>query len=174
MNRMYYVLLLIISLCMVISCAQQPLNTTAAQVEGNTQIETDEYQQHTWVSGPKLGDMFDGEYSLRGNFSGGSISYYELLFRKSRDAKRGEAFYNKSFDKDGQELTVVPISRKAWPYEFMTEVIGVRLSREALSKASKEGLTIHIEGRGDKPVVQLPAFYVEGFLKKVDEIAKEP
>ena len=173
MNRMYFVLLLILNLTMVVSCAQQPL-TTAAQVENNTQMETDEYQQHTWVSGPKLGDMFDGQYSLRGNFSGGNISYYELLFLKSRDVKRGEAFYNKGFDKDGQELQVVPISRKAWPYEYMTEVIGVRLTREALTKASTEGLTVQIEGRGDKPVVELPAFYVAGFLKKVDAIAKEP
>ena len=112
MNRMYYVLLLIISLFMVISCAQQPINTTAAQVEGNTQIETDAFQKDTWVSGPKLGDMFEGEYSLRGNFSGGKISYYELLFLKSRDVKRGEAFYSKSFDKDGQELPVVVIKPK--------------------------------------------------------------
>ena len=173
MNRMYVIFVLIMSLSMVISCAQQPL-TTAAEVESNTQMETDEYQNHTWVSGPKLGDMFDGQYSLRGNFSGGSISYYELLFLKSRDVKRPEAFYNKSYDQNGQELQVVPISRKAWPYEFKTEVIGVRLSREALEKASKEGLTVHIEGRGDKPVVKLPAFYVAGFLKKVDAIAKEP
>ena len=174
MNRMYYVLLLIFSLFMVVSCAQQPLNTTAAQVEGNTQIETEEHRQNTWVSGPKLGDMFEGEYSLRGNLSGGSISYYELLFLKSRDVKRGEAFYSKSFDNTGQELPVVVISRKAWPHEYMTEVIGVRLTREALTKASKEGLTIHVEGRRDKPVVELPAFYVAGFLKKVDEIVKEP
>ncbi len=53
-------------------------------------------------------------------------------------------------------------------------MIGVRLTREDLTKASDEGLRISIVGRGDRPVVIVPPFYVTGFLKKVDEITKEP
>ena len=173
MNRTAYVLLLIFNMLAVVSCAHKS-NTTAEQVAANTDIEQLEYQPGTWVSGPKMGNRFEGEYHLRGNLSGRNITYYQLVFLKSRDIKKGQAFYKKSFNRDGQELPMIVIKRQAWPYETFTEVIGVRLTREDLAKASDEGLRINIVGRGDRPVVIVPPFYVTGFLKKVDAITKEP
>jgi hypothetical protein len=173
MNRTLYILLLIFTVLAVLSCAHKG-NTTAEQVEANTEIEALEYQPGTWVSGPKMGNRFEGEYHLRGNLSGRSITYYQLVFLKSREIIKGPAFYKKTFNRDGEELPMVVIKRQAWPYETFTEVIGVRLTREDLAKASDEGLRVSIVGRGDMPVVIVPPFYVTGFLKKVDAITKEP
>ena len=173
MNRPAYVLLLIFTVMVILSCAHKA-NTTADQVAANTDIEQLEYQPGTWLSGPKMGNRFEGEYHLRGNLSGRNINYYQLVFLKSREIIKGPAFYKKSFDTNGQELPMVVIKRQAWPYETFTEVIGVRLTRERLTEASTEGLTVKFVGRGDRPVVEVPAFYVAGFLKKVDEITKEP
>jgi hypothetical protein len=173
MNRTLHVFFLIISLVAGLSCAHKA-NTTADQVAANTEIEALEYQPGTWVSGPKMGNRFEGEYHLRGNLSGRNISYYQLVFLKSREILKGPAFYKRSFDRDGEELPMVVIKRQAWPYETFTEVIGVRLTRENLTKASEEGLKVNIVGRGDEPVVIVPPYYVSGFLMKVDEITKEP
>jgi len=143
-------------------------------VAANTDIEALEYQPGTWVSGPKMGNRYEGEYHLRGNLSGRNISYYQLVFLKSREIIKGPAFYKQSFGRDGEELPMVVIKRQAWPYETFTEVVGVRLTRADLTKASDEGLKINIVGRGDEPVVIVPPYYVTGFLIKVDEITKEP
>lgn len=173
MNRTIHGLLLTLSVITVLSCAHQA-NTTADEVADNTEIEALEYQPGTWVSGPKMGNRYEGEYHLRGNLSGRNITYYQLVFLKSREIIKGPAFYKKSLDRDGNELPMVVIKRQAWPYETFTEVIGVRLTRDNLTQGSEEGLKVSIVGRGDRPVVIVPPFYVTGFLKKVDEITKEP
>ena len=173
MNRTLHVFLLLFSVFAVLSCAHTG-NTTADQVAANTDIEALEYQPGTWVSGPKMGNRYEGEYHLRGNLSGRNISYYQLVFLKSREIIKGPAFYKQSFGRDGEELPMVVIKRQAWPYETFTEVVGVRLTRADLTKASDEGLKINIVGRGDEPVVIVPPYYVTGFLIKVDEITKEP
>ena len=173
MNRTLHVSILLFSAFLLISCAHKA-NTNADQVAANTEIEALEYQPGTWVSGPKMGNRYEGEYHLRGNLSGRNITYYQLVFLKSREIIKGPAFYKKSYGRDGEELPMVVIKRQAWPYETFTEVIGVRLTREELSQASEEGLKVNIVGRGDEPVVIVPPFYVAGFLMKVDEITKEP
>jgi hypothetical protein len=173
MNRTTHGFLLIFTVFTILSCAHQA-NTTADQVAANTEIEALEYQPGTWVSGPKMGNRYEGEYHLRGNLSGRNITYYQLVFLKSREIIKGPAFYKKSFDREGNELPMVVIKRQAWPYETFTEVIGVRLTRENLTQGSEQGLKVSIVGRGDRPVVIVPPFYVTGFLNKVDEITKEP
>ncbi len=170
---MSYFLLLILNGLALISCAHNA-NITAEEVAANTQIEQQEYQPGTWLSGPKVGNRYEGEYHLRGYLSGRTISFYELVFLKSREALRGEAFFFESYDKNGKKLPIIIIRREAWPYEMFTEVVGIRLNRDALTEASKEGLTVKIVGRRDNPVVKIPAFYVSGFLNKADEITKEP
>ena len=173
MNRTTLGFMLLFTVSAIFSCAHKA-NTTAEEVAANTDIEQLEYQPGTWVSGPKMGNRFEGEYHLRGNLSGRNISYYQLVFLKSREIIKGPAFYKRSFDRDGQELPMVVIKRQAWPYETFTEVIGVRLTGEELNAATDSGLRIKIVGRGDAPVVIVPPFYVTGFLNKVDTITKEP
>lgn len=173
MIRIRYVLSLILTALATLSCAHTT-NTTAEQVAANTEIEALEYQPGTWVSGPKMGNRYEGEYHLRGNLSGRNISFYQLVFLKSREIIKGPAFYKKSFDRDGNELPMIVIKRQAWPYDTFTEVIGVRLTREDLTQASDEGLKVNIVGRGDEPVVIVPPYYVTGFLMKVDAITQEP
>lgn len=173
MNRLSYVISFLFAVSTLFSCAHET-NSTAEEVAANTLIERQEYQPGPWVSGPKVGNRYEGEYHLRGYLSGRTISFYELVFLKSREALRGEAFFFKSFDEEGNELPVIVIRRQAWPYETFTEVVGVRLTREALIKATGDGLTVKIVGRRDKPVVKVPAFYVTGFLNKVDTVTKEP
>ena len=173
MKQMSYFLLLLCNVLALGSCSHTT-NTTAEQVADNTQIEQQEYQPGTWLAGPKIGNRYDGEYHLRGYLSGRSITFYEMVFLKSREALRGEAFFYKSFDKDGKQLPIIIIRREAWPYETFTEVVGVRLTRDALNEASNDGLTVKIVGRRDSPVVKIPAFYVTGFLTKVQAITREP
>lgn len=174
MNRIYSLLLLTFTVMALLSCAHGPINTTAEEVAANTQVHQEGLRREPWVSGPKMGSSFEGEYYLRGNLTGRNINYYQLVYARSREITRGGAFYNKTFDKDGQELPMVVIRRQAWPYEEWKEEIGIRLTRDALGEAEKEGLTIKIVGRRDSPVVEVPAFYVTGFLSKVDQLFKQP
>ena len=57
MNRIRYVLSLILTALTVLSCTHTT-NTTAEQVAANTEIEALEYQPGTWVSGPKMGNRY--------------------------------------------------------------------------------------------------------------------
>jgi len=143
-------------------------DTAAGQVSNRTVVDTYASGGTTWFVGPSVGQppSLDGEYFLRAYKNAGDRIHFQLyVIMKSRHRWW---FFDRALDTNGNVLQVKPVGvdlESGWK----TEHLLIQLSRPYLNRlAAKLGLSLRITGKQGEIVLNVPSFYVEGFLRKVD------
>lgn len=153
----------------VSGCSSTP--ETVETVYDNCKAEYDDYQKTTKVTSPAHGEWFGPARSyLRSTIKDGKPLFFQLYVTCTTEsyAKR----FNEAYDLNGDAFELVRIDTDVSVSSSTTkyfETVGILLSREYLDNSTTTGLEIQISGSSGKQVVRLPAIYVEGFLRKIDE-----
>ena len=143
-------------------------NTAAGQVGNRTDVNIYASEGTTWFVGPSVGQppSLDGEYFLRAYKNADDKLHFQLyVVLKSR---HHWWFFGRALDTDGNVLKVKPIGvdlESGWK----TEHLLIQLSRPYLNRlAAKFGLSLRVTGKQGEIVLNVPSFYLKGFLRKVD------
>lgn len=143
-------------------------NTAAGQVGNRTDVNIYASEGTTWFVGPTVGQppSLDAEYFLRAYKNGDNRIHFQLyVILKSRHHWR---FLDSALDTNGKVLQVKPVGvdlEAGWK----TEHLLIQLGRPYLNRlAAKLGLSLRVTGKQGEIVLNVPSFYVEGFLRKVD------
>ena len=143
-------------------------NTAAGQVGNRTEVNVYASEGTTWFVGPSVGQppSLDAAYFLRAYKNGDNRIHFQLyVILKSR---HHWWFFDRAFDNNGNNLQVEPIGVD-WESGWKTEHLLIQLSRPYLNRlAAKLGLSLRVTGKQGEIVLNVPSFYVRGFLRKVD------
>ena len=143
-------------------------NTAAGQVGNRTDVNIYASEGTTWFVGPSVGQppLLDVEYFLRAYKNGDNKIHFQLyVILKSRHRWR---FFDRALDTNGKVLEVKQVGVD-WESGWKTEHLLIQLSRPYLNRlAAKLGLSLRFTGKQGEIVLNVPSFYVKGFLRKVD------
>ena len=78
----------------------------------------------------------------------------------------GWRFFDRACDANGNRFRFNEIDHEVTSSAWTKETFAVDLSREYLDIAKSSGLDIKVIGKRGEKIFVLPAFYIEGFLKK--------
>ena len=148
-------------------CATFP--KTSSEVYSGSSISDDPYTKLISVTSPRV--------------SSGAVDAIILVAMKSYkdqnqhttysllvvDYSENWIFYKSARDINGNVLDVRTMDRKVLGAGLIRESFCIFLSREYLDSASTSGMDIRLEGKRGSNKIFLPAYFIEGFLKKVDE-----
>ena len=84
-------------------------------------------------------------------------------------------FFRSVRDRTGAELPMVKVDSKVSSqagYTFCIETFNIALEPSSFTKARKEGLALKFYGQRRDAVVEMPAFFFEGFASAVEAEAK--
>ncbi len=93
------------------------------------------------------------------------IPYYSLM---AMDYSDKWMFYESARDINGNVLDLKVLDREVLSANLIRECIVIHLNREYLDQAINHGMDIRLEGERGNSQIFLPAFFIEGFLRKVD------
>ena len=143
-------------------------NTAAGQVGNRTDVNFYAAEGTTWFVGPSVGQSpsLDAGYFLRAYKNGDNRIHFQLyVILKSR---HHWWFFDRALDTNGNKLQVKPIGVD-WESGWKTEHLLIQLSRPYLNRlATKLGLSLKVTGKQGEIVLNVPSFYLKGFLRKVD------
>lgn len=152
--------------------------TISDKIFKETRVETDDSRKLTWIIGPSVEVSTGREHELCFAHLKGVATSSQFQLIASYHA-RDWNFFDRAYDREGERLEFVKIDRQTektryrsklrseW-YESAThETFGIMVSREYLEKASNQGMDIKVRGKRGEQIIKIPAFYIEGFLKKV-------
>jgi hypothetical protein len=143
-------------------------NTAAGQVGNRTDVNFYASEGTTWFVGPSVGQTPspDAEYFLRAYKNGDNRIHFQLyVILKSR---HHWWFFDRALDTNGNKLQVKSIGVD-WESGWKTEHLLIQLSRRYLNRlAAKMGLSLKVMGKQGEIVLNVPSFYVKGFLRKVE------
>ena len=139
---------------------------TAEEVNERSTVEHDPYRKIAGVSAPTF-------KVARGIFLTGF--YLRLVQSEEKealqlhilDSDKDWRFYDSAADVDGQPLPLLQVAREVVA-EFYIEDVAVGLTDQYL-KAHLAGMSVKVWGRGGERIVNVPPFYVEGFLRRLAE-----
>ena len=168
--------LIILIFCMlfVLGCATGPMYTTSEQVWKATTSTVDNVENVTWLEAPSVtSQKTQVTYQLR-SASAKDLSFTQLYLHQTRRKEQGWALFENARRTDGQPLFFLKIDRQhlSNPPGGLKEVCAVQLSDQDMSLFAQTGLTLEILGQLDTVAVQVPAYYFQGFLKKLKMPAK--
>ena len=143
-------------------------NSAAGQVGNRTIVEIYPSEGTMWFVGPGVSQSppLKGEYFLRAcKETGDEIRFQLYIKQKSRHRW---FFFNRAVDSKGNKFPVkqVGVDRDSG---WKTEHVLIRLSRAYLNgAAAKLGLSLRITGKQGEVILNVPSFYVRGFIRRVD------
>lgn len=170
MGRRYHAVMMKVAfLCVLIllaRCASGVRLKTADDVMKKTMIEADPFNNTTQIIGPEIstGNLSSNLTRLLVYSKTGFSSSYELYVHYFG---QDWFFFDRAYDTHGRRLIFKRIDEDA-DLRGNYESFSVKLSRGQLDEASKLGLSIKAGGDFSSTMVNMPAFYVQGFLEKVD------
>ncbi|MFH1338919.1 MAG: hypothetical protein ABIH40_03665 [Candidatus Omnitrophota bacterium] len=146
---------------------------TASDVFLYSSIDTDSYKKTTWIQSPSL-DGWIYSVWLRAQVENKKVISYQIYVLDRDDDWR---FFHSAYDADGKKLdfrTVDSLVESTGLYTGYTrEDYVIVLKREYLNNSVGKEINFKAVGKRGERVIVVPSFYIEGFLKKVDEyIAK--
>lgn len=173
------ILLLVITLVLLAGCESVEVETgeapDAAFISGRTDVRVLPESGETWVVSPPL--LPEGRWgyqvSLIARWPGepDGPPQFEVYFF----SKRIEwAFFDQVLSADGESLEVVVNERQVGGPQSYEERVTARLSNELIMAGEDDGLRLVFRGRGGQQVVEIPAFFIEGFLERVERVAGSP
>jgi hypothetical protein len=149
--------------------------TTPDDVLLKSKVWVDSYKKVTWVKSPIFKGTVENRYYayLRTVIKDNDVKFYQFYvtdYNYRSKYVKGWKYYRSAHDSDGNRLDLNVLERKKVDEERASEDFTITLSREYLSKAKSNGLDIRAYGDKGNRVFILPAFYIEGFLMKVDNV----
>lgn len=171
--------LICLAFLLLAGCAMTPPIKTSNDVFMRSSIYNDPYKKTTWIRSPMFinHDPFlqgMGSYYafLRVLVNDRYVTFYQFYISDSDENWR---FFNRAYDSNGNKLDFVEIDHqiKSSQSVRMQEDFTINLSREYLDGAKNSGLNIKAVGKRGEKIFVLPGYYVEGFLKKVDEYTRK-
>lgn len=159
--------------------AAGPRPQTAEEVFAKTRAKFDSYKKSAEITGPVFWLSDHTVFLLRSMFQGESPSAVQLYI--SDEGVEWRNFSNAN-DSSGVALPLIPITKDAEPWSYRSvggvrcyEHVAVEMSPEytRLHSSTGIGISIKIWGNAGERIVDVPAYYVEGFLRKLDEYAAE-
>lgn len=146
--------------------------TAAGQVSSRTLVEKYPSERTTWFIGPSVvhSASVGSENFLRAyQPAGGEIVYQLYVILKSPESW---FWVHRASDGSGNRFTIEERSVDK-DSELTTEHLLINLNGRYLTRvAAKRGLSLRVSGYHRAIVVELPAFYVQGFLQKISSWTK--
>ena len=145
--------------------------TSAEQVTAKTRVGPDPFNRGTQIKGPWITTTIPSggfQRSRLRHYNTEQFNLYQLYVQYQAEKW---ALFEQAYDILGNELKFTKIERqvhKPWIWEDFA----ITLERAYLNRASTEGLSVKAIGRLGETVLELPAFYIQGFLQKVDSWEK--
>ena len=143
-------------------------DTAAGQVSNRTIVEIYPAEGTMWFVGPSVGQSppLEGEYFLRACKHKGDRIHFQLYIRLK--FRHHWFFFNRALDTNGNILHVKQVGvdlDSGWK----TEHLLIQLSRPYLNRLPATlGLSLKVSGKRGEIVLNVPQFYVRGFIRKVD------
>jgi len=144
-----------------------------------TRVETDDHRKLTLVIGPSVEISTSPGHELCFAYLKSIEAFSQFQLIVTCHAQEWN-FFNQAYATDAEKLKFVEIDRQVekrryrsklrsgWYESYKHETFGITVSREYLEKALNQGVDIKVIGRTGEQIIKLPAFYIEGFLKKVN------
>lgn len=162
--KRFFILLAVVSL---VGCANSPPSSVEETYQ-KTQVKFDEYSRTQVIEGPHVSISFglDGGGGIRLRRVNGSSQLLVTTF-----SQLGWCFFERAFDKNAGELRFQKI-RSHVGSGVTYEDFYLSITDEQLNSMSKKGLDVRIYGTNRTINVELPAIYVQGFMKRTRELGK--
>lgn len=148
----------------------KPDPKTSDEVYAKTESEFDQYRRSTQITGPRL-NLDNGNTAgtttvlMRDIWIDGRRDSLQLYVS---DPGFGWRFYGSANDIEGTSLPLLEISRDPVG-RYCYEDVAVVLTPEYLDARRESGLSIKVWGNAGQRIVDVPGFYVDGFLRRVEE-----
>ena len=142
-------------------CAEFP---DAASVAANTQLSDDAYHPSRVVLGPPM--QFDNYCYYQLTDDGKAVYLFVDVIADDW------LFLDSAYEVGGRRLALVKVDQKVLGEGAgIKEVVAVTMPPAELVGLRQQGLNMRIEGQRDNIIVNVPAYYFEGFFKKRNELA---
>lgn len=141
--------------------------TSAAQVTSQTEVGPDPFNRGTEIKGPWINTPIPSVGFQRSRLRHYTTEQFDLYQLYVQYVAESWALFERAYDTRGDELKFTKIERQAHR-PWIWEDFAINLERAYLDRAAAEGLNLRAIGRKGDTLLKLPAFYVQGFLKKVD------
>ena len=143
-------------------------NSAAGQVGNRTIVEIYPSEGTMWFVGPDVSQSppLKGEYFLRACKETGDKIRFQLYIKQ--ESRHRWFFFNRAVDSNGNKFQVKQVG-VGWDSGWKTEHVLIKLSRAYLnSLAAKLDFSLKVTGKQGEVVLNVPGFYVKGFIRKVD------
>lgn len=175
--------ILFVSLIALVGCAGFNNAKTKQDVLMKSSIEDDSFRKVSWIKGPPMkastlteaakkdhSDWQVDEYFLRAFVDKKNDSRFIQIYVSHADTDW--LFFNSATDSDGNELKFVEISRdtsSATKYGVgVIESFAIEVSLDYLKAHAAKGISIRVYGKNGKRMLNIPSFYVDGFIEKYE------
>lgn len=168
------VLLTIAAVLVVTACASKaPVDPRVSQVATGTTQERTSFDTFTKYQGPEQALPSEEGYALLRSWVYTEKRDQHQLYVRVLHSEREREFISAS-KPGGKQLKIKqidsgPTCKQKQPNCPIYEDIGIWLDEARLKKAAKEnGLTLRLNAkRGDNVIVEIPAWYLKGYLQRV-------
>ena len=159
--------LIFLAVVSLVGCANSPPSSVEETYQ-KTQVKFDEYSKTQVIEGPHVSISFglDGGGGIRLRRVNGSSQLVVTTF-----SQLGWCFFESAFDRNAGELRFHKV-RSSVGSGVTYEDFFLSITNEQLNVMSKKGLDVRIYGTNRTINVELPAIYVQGFLKRAIEPRK--
>lgn len=180
--------LILVAISVLAGCAGIMNASTRDGVIAKVKIETDPFKKTAWLSGPHMKASIIKEGAKR-DINEWQVHSY--LLRAQKDEKSGIGFiqlyvshqdtgwvfFDHAVDSDGTELEFHKVDQRASSAtQYGTGIIedfAITLTEKYLTEKSQSGLQIRAYGKNGRRTVNVPPFYIQGFLSKYQEFSKK-
>lgn len=161
---------------------------TRESVNAKVKIETDTFKKTAWLNGPDMKASIMKEatkkdknewqvhsYSLRAMKDEKSGVKFIQLYVSHQDTDW--IFFDNAVDSDGTKLEFLKIDQRAssgTQYGVgVVEDFAITLPEKYLTDKSQSGFQIRAYGKNGRRAVNVPPFYIQGFIDRYQDFAKK-
>jgi hypothetical protein len=156
------------ALILLVGCAGSYIGapTTADDIARGTQLVRDDFKkEEKWVS----------KFIRSGDGSTNAVIYLmktgDTIFLQLDLSSQEWAYFHSVRDRSGAELPLAKVDSRVTSqagYTFCIETLNVMLDSDKFAKARKVGLALKFYGQRHDTIINMPAFFFEGFSSAVE------
>lgn len=149
--------------------AQSAAPVTAEQVAAGTHLDQDAYTHREWITSPDIHDISSKHeitlVDLKAERNAERIVFWIPLIHAWRHWK----YLSSATDINARTIPMEVVDRRVDSDGGVTEIVVLHVDRSYLVEAAAgDGIDIRVSGTEGSAFVKMPAYYVRGFLAKVD------
>lgn len=142
---------------------------TAAFVSGRTDVRVIEDTGETWVISPPL--LPEGRYGYQVSLMARWMEEEVPRFQVYLFSRRIEwAWFDQALSAEGDILEIESVERQVGGPNAYEERVICRVPESMLEAGADGGLDLVFRGRGGQQAVEIPGFFVGGFLDRVRKL----